>query len=187
MKKRRLPLIALDRDGTLIVEGGYMKHPRQVRLLPGVPDALRRLKEAGYNVVVLTNQSGVGRGLITQAQMRRVLDRFKSELERRGIRLDGYQWCVHHPDADCDCRKPKLGMLKKAAKKLGCSWRGAISVGDRPSDVQVGQNAGGRGILVLTGYGKRWAKRKDTAQPNHVAPNFSKAVDWILEKRKDNR
>jgi D-glycero-D-manno-heptose 1,7-bisphosphate phosphatase len=180
-----LPIIALDRDGTLIEEADYLTDPRDIRFLPGAIAGLKRLKKAGFQVVVLTNQSGLARGFITMDQLRRVNQRFTHLLKRNKVSLDGYYWCPHAPGDRCSCRKPKLGMLKQAAKHLKRSWHEAISVGDRPSDVGVGQRAGGSGILVLTGYGRRWAKAKESVKPDYIAPTFLKAVEWILKKRKD--
>ncbi|MFA5975868.1 MAG: HAD family hydrolase [Elusimicrobiota bacterium] len=179
-----LPLIALDRDGTLIREGDYLKDPKKVKLFSGVPESLRRLKQAGYKVVVLSNQSGVGRGIITLQEMRVVLRQFQKLLRRHGVTLDGYFQCIHHPRRRCACRKPGLKMLRQAARCLGVSWKGAISIGDRPSDVQVGQRAGGKGLLVLTGYGRRWIGRNRAFKPNHVSATFQNAVDWILKNER---
>lgn len=182
-KRSHLPLIAVDRDGTLIEEGEYLAQPRQVHLLPGAVVGLKRLQKAGYRVAVLSNQSGVGRGLITRAQAKRVAARFLSVVRRAGGVINSYQWCPHHPDAGCLCRKPGLGMLKRAARELRMSWKGAISVGDRPSDVQVGQRARGKGVLVLTGYGRQWQKDR-RCRANKVAKDFRSAVSWILKEAK---
>jgi len=176
---RNKPLILLDRDGTLIVERGYLSKPAGVKLLPGTISGLKKLKSAGFRVVVVSNQSGVGRGLITLRQIKDVSDRFLHLLQLKKIILDGVYWCPHRPEALCSCRKPKLGMVKRAAKKLRVSWKGSISVGDRPSDVQLGQKTGGRGVLVLTGYGKRWPK--NSFKVDYVAKDFLRAVDWILK------
>lgn len=182
------PIIALDRDGTLIEEGDYLTDPRRVKFLPGAIQGIKRLKKAGFPVVVISNQSGLARGFITPDQLKRVNQRFLSLLKRNKVSLDGYFWCPHAPGDRCSCRKPKLGMLKQAAHELKQSWRGAFSVGDRPSDVLIGQRAGGKGILVLTGYGRRWAKPPQPVKPDFTAPTFLKAVEWIMKKNgKDRR
>jgi histidinol-phosphate phosphatase family protein len=180
-KSRPLPVLFLDRDGTLIEEGEYMKHPRQVRVLPGVYRALRELKSKGFRIVVVSNQSGVGRGLITPRQMRSVHQKFESDLRRHKVVLDGFYFCPHHPGRGCGCRKPKPGMLKQAARELNLKWRSAISVGDRPSDVELGQRTGGLGILVKSGYGAAWARSKNKGRPDHVAKDFAAAARWILK------
>jgi histidinol-phosphate phosphatase family protein len=175
------PLILLDRDGTLIEEQGYLSDPSSVKLLPGAVSGLRRLKRAGLRVVVVSNQSGIGRGLVTVRQVKDVSGRFQQLLQMKKVILDGVYWCPHRPSVHCSCRKPKLGMVKLAAGKLKVSWKGSISVGDRPSDVQLGQNTGGKGILVLTGYGRQWARNWKGRRPDHMAKNFGEAAEWILK------
>ena len=175
------PLLLLDRDGTLIEERDYLSDPKQVRLLPGVAGGLKRLKRAGFRLVVVSNQSGVGRGLMTLRQVKSVNRRFLQILKARKASLDGVYWCPHRPSARCSCRKPKLGMAKRAARDLRISWKRCISVGDRPSDVQLGQRSGGRGILVLTGYGRGWAKKWKGRRADHIAKDFRQAADWILK------
>jgi histidinol-phosphate phosphatase family protein len=185
--RRKLPLILLDRDGTLIEEGDYLKDPEQVKLLPGVVTGLRRLKRAGYTLAVVTNQSGVGRGYITMAQMRRVNARFLALLQQHRAPVDALYWCPHAPEKRCACRKPKLGMVRRAARQLGVPWRGSFSVGDRLSDVLLGQRTGGHGVLVLTGYGAQWAERHDRARPDFKAADFAEAVQWILNSKGKER
>ncbi len=173
------PLLLLDRDGTLIEEKDYLFDPKQVKLLPGVTAALRRLKKAGFKLVVISNQSGVGRGFITLSQLRSVNRRFLALLRAHKASVDGLYWCPHAPTKNCACRKPKLGMVKRAAKDVNLSWKGSISVGDRPSDIQMGQRTGGQGILVLTGYGKKW---RQNSGADFVAKNFTEAAKFILTK-----
>ena len=177
--KRKKPLVLVDRDGTLIEEKEYLSDPRQVRLLPGAVQGLRRLKKGGFKVVVVSNQSGVGRGILTLAQARRVNQRFLQLLKQKKATVNGLYWCPHAPAERCPCRKPKLALVKEAAQALGRSWRGSISVGDKASDVWLGQRTGGLGILVRTGYGRRWEK---SAGADHVAKDFKAAVEWILKK-----
>jgi D-glycero-D-manno-heptose 1,7-bisphosphate phosphatase len=176
------PLILLDRDGTLIEERDYPSDPDGVKLLPGTVAGLRKLKQAGFRLVVVSNQSGIGRGILSVKQVKSVSQRFQHLLRLKKIVLDGVYWCPHSPTARCSCRKPKLGLVKRAAKKLRVSWKGSISVGDRLSDVQLGQNAAGQGVLVLTGYGRAWKKTATTRKPDHIARNFGQAADWILRK-----
>src|SRR5438132_13302808 len=168
---RNKPLLLLDRDGTLIKEEGYPTDPRRVRLYPGVPEALRKLKRAGFPLVVASNQSGVGRGLVTMDQLHRVNQRFLGLLKERKASIDGLYWCPHDPRKGCACRKPALGMARRAARDLHVSWKHSISVGDRPSDVEFGKRTGGIGVLVLTGYGRRYRKKANVS-PDHTAANF---------------
>lgn len=149
------PAVFLDRDGTLIEDPGYLGDPGGVVVIPGVPEALRRLRDAGYALVVVSNQAGVARGLLTEADVRAVNGRLQQILAREEASVDRWYWCPHHPDLSgpCACRKPGIELLERAARDLtldlGASWM----VGDHPSDVEAGIRAGGRGILVLTGHG----------------------------------
>jgi D-glycero-D-manno-heptose 1,7-bisphosphate phosphatase len=178
------PLVLLDRDGTLITEQDYLKDPRKVKLLPGALSALSRLSRAGFPLVLITNQSGVGRGLMTRQDVRRVHHRLESLLAKRGVHLDGIYWCPHAPNVRCACRKPKLKLVRQAAKDLKRSWRRSISVGDKWSDILLGQRSGGKGILVLTGYGKATRSSKGPhPKPDFVARGINDAVTWILKNK----
>ncbi len=181
------PLLLLDRDGTLIYEADYPADPKKVKLFPGVPQALRRLKKAGFRIAVVTNQSGVGRGLFTLQQMKRVNARLLALLKQQKSPIDGLYWCPHAPQKRCACRKPRLGMVRQASNALGVPWKNSISVGDRWSDVMLGQRTGGQGVLVLTGYGKFFLKDHQGVRPDHVAKTFAKAAAWILRQRKESK
>jgi len=147
--------VVLDRDGTIIEEREYLSEPEQVRLIPGVGAALRDLRQMGFGLVVITNQSGIGRGFFDQAQLERVHERFKQLLDREEVHLDGLYVCPHKPDDDCACRKPKLGLLQKAAADLGFNMANSIVIGDKASDIDMGRAAGALTFLVRTGYGAR--------------------------------
>ena len=180
------PAVILDRDGTLIVEREYLKDPKGVRLLPGAAAALRRLNKAGYPLVVITNQSGVGRGYISRSDVERVHQRLRNLLRKGGANLSAIRWCPHRPNQHCACRKPKLKLVRQAARTLGRPWKGSISVGDKWIDVQIGQRTGGRGVLVLTGYGRRMLKQKAHPKPDFVASNIKAAAQWIINSEKRN-
>lgn len=182
MAGRSKPAVFLDRDGTLIEELGFLHQPRRVRLLHGVVRGLKQLKKAGFSVVVISNQSGVGRGLLTMAQVRAVNKRVQKLLAQRGIPLEGVYVCPHHPQSGCACRKPKSGLVRRAARQLGLRLKGCYSLGDRASDVALAQQVGGKGILVLTGYGRRVRRRLQGVRPDAVAKNFQEAVRWILRQ-----
>lgn len=177
------PLVLLDRDGTLIAEKNYLHNPRQIVVLPGVINALKRLRQAGFPLVVVSNQSGLGRGLISRQAVERVNRRFVALLRSAGVRLNGLFWCPHGPGDGCRCRKPNIGLVQRAAQKLGVSWRGSISVGDKLSDVALGLRTGGRGILVLTGFGREAARQKGGVRPDYIAKDFRAAARWILTRR----
>jgi D-glycero-D-manno-heptose 1,7-bisphosphate phosphatase len=145
----------VDRDGTLIQERDYLADPDRVELVPGAADALRAFARAGYALVIVTNQSGIARGLYTEDQFRAVQQRVELELERAGVRIDAVFYCPHHPDftGPCSCRKPDVGMYRAAADELGVDLTASLYVGDRVKDVLPGLRLGGRACLVQTGYG----------------------------------
>jgi D-glycero-D-manno-heptose 1,7-bisphosphate phosphatase len=147
--------VFLDRDGTIIQERDYLADPEGVRLLRGVVEAIRALAEAGYALVVVTNQSGIARGLYSLDDYRAVAQRLDEELAARGVRVDSTHFCPHHPDftGPCQCRKPDTGMYLQAQEKLGLDLPGSYYVGDRAKDVLPAEELGGNGILVRTGYG----------------------------------
>jgi len=175
------PAVFLDRDGTLLREEGYLSDPDGVFLLPGVPRALNLLKDAGFALVVVTNQSGIARGLYSLEDYRSVAQRVEEVLAREGIRLDATHFCPHHPDATgpCDCRKPGTGMHRAAAQELNLDLGRSFFVGDRVRDVLPASELGGRGILVRTGYGTQ--EEAGIGQGVHVADDLFGAAEWVLD------
>ena len=165
--------VFLDRDGTLMEEVHYCSDPKDVRLLPGVYDALSRLKAAGYLLVVITNQSGIGRGYFTEEDYGRV----HAELLRQCDPIDAAYYCPSCPELEDPRRKPSPGMILEAAEELEISLRDSFMIGDKEIDVQAGRNAGVRTILVRTGYGANVA----ASEADFSAANMSSAADWILE------
>jgi D-glycero-D-manno-heptose 1,7-bisphosphate phosphatase len=183
----------IDRDGTLTEEVGYVNHPKRLRLLPRSAEAIRQLNAAGLAAVVTTNQTGVARGYFSEDVLNAVNDELVSQLKREGAHLDGIYVCPHHPTEGappfrvrCGCRKPRPGLLLRAASELGLDLAASTVVGDKPSDVLAARRAGARGVLVLTGYGLgEWEYRRDrfAAEPDHVAGDLLDAVEWILARR----
>ncbi len=174
------PAVFLDRDGTLNKEIGYLSKVEDLLLLPGVPEAIRALNEHALPAIVVTNQSGIGRGYYREADMQRVHGEIEARLAREGCHLDGFYHCPHHPDAGCDCRKPKPGMLIRAAHEHGLDLAASFVVGDKISDLQAGQRAGCRTVLVLTGYG---AEHSKTDFPfDFIAADLLQAVQWIVQQ-----
>lgn len=149
----------LDRDGTIIEERDYLRDPADVSLLPGAVPALHRLRDAGFVLVIVTNQSGIARGLLSEQDYRAVQARLTELLADGGIELDAVFHCPHHPDfsGPCECRKPGLGLYREAAGRFGLDLSASIYVGDRPGDVLPALATGGRGFLVRTGYGAAFA------------------------------
>lgn len=156
----RQAAIFLDRDGVIMEEGNYIATPQQVRLIPGAAEAIAQLNRAGWRVVVATNQSGIARGYFSAAAVERVHERLVQLLACSGARLDGIYVCPHHPEGgveayrrQCDCRKPRPGLLYQAAGELQLDLSRSWLVGDRLSDLEAGATAGCRTVLVRTGYG----------------------------------
>jgi D-glycero-D-manno-heptose 1,7-bisphosphate phosphatase len=188
------PAVFLDRDGTLTEEVGYVNHPRRLRLQPRSAEAVRRLNGAGIAVVIVTNQAGIARGYFSEEVLAAVHATLVSQLKDEGAYLDGIYACTHHPTAGeppyrmvCDCRKPRPGLLLRAAAELGLDLSRSTLVGDRASDLVAGRAAGTRSVLVLTGYGLgEWEYQRDSfpVQPDHVAEDLLDAVEWVLEGRR---
>lgn len=184
------PAVFLDRDGVLIVEADYLADAHQVELIPGAAAAVRRLNDAGFAVVVVTNQSGVARGYFPEAQVGIVHTHIADLLDAKAAaRIDHFDYSPFHPDAtldqyrqDSDCRKPKPGMLLRSAAKLGLDLTRSWLVGDRRTDLVAGAAAGCRTILVRTGYGAKCDVTAPDGPLNLVAvvPTVVEAVDYIL-------
>lgn len=168
--------VFLDRDGTVIHDLDYPRDPDQVRLVPGAAAALARLRDAGFALVLVSNQSGVGRGLITPREAELVHERVVALLAERDVRLDGAYYCPHAPDAGCGCRKPAPGMILEAAERLGIDVSGSYVVGDKPSDVRAGQRAGCRTVQLTA---DRQHEPCDPL-PNLVADSWDAALTYIL-------
>ncbi len=188
---RLLPAAFLDRDGTIIEDVGYLGDPEGIRFIPGALEALRALHGAGFAIVLVTNQAGVARGLISEEDVRRVNDRLTLLLAEAGVRLSGVYFCPHHPEVgppeyrrDCDCRKPKPGMIRQAVQELGLDPGRSVIMGDHVSDAALAQAFPGmRGIMVRTGHGgEQWEKIQTGAlpRPEHVAADLRQAVEWFL-------
>ncbi len=185
------PAVLLDRDGTINEQMGYVNHLSRFHLLPGAARAIRGLNEAGLAVVVVTNQSGLARGYFPESLLEAVHAEMYRLLAQEGARLDGLYVCPHHPEAkeerfrlDCDCRKPRTGLLERAAAELGLDLGRSYMVGDRWSDLRCGAAVGATTVLVLTGYGRGdalYVGPGQTVQPDHVAEDLERAAAWILD------
>ncbi len=177
------PAVFLDRDGTLIAEVGHPGDPDGVALLSGVPDSLRRLREAGLALVVASNQAGVARGYFTEEDVLAVNRRLADILADEGLELDGWYYCIHHPDfgGPCDCRKPAPGMLTRAARDLRLDLGRSWIVGDHPSDAEAGRRAGVRPIIVLSGHTHDHDDEHPEGVP--VVADLVAATDLIVEDR----
>jgi D-glycero-D-manno-heptose 1,7-bisphosphate phosphatase len=184
------PGVLVDRDGTLIEEVGYLNRVDRVVFFPWTIDAIRALNRAGLPIAVVSNQSGVARGMFDESTVNQVHARIGDLLAVGGARVDAYYYCPHHPDGSvegyaraCDCRKPRRGLVDRAARELGIDPSRSFVVGDRWIDVELARTVGARGVLVRTGYGSiEEARRPEDLVPDFVTDNFMSAVSWILAR-----
>ena len=182
------PAVFLDRDGTLSEERGYIDRLELIEIFPWTSDAIRLLNRAGFVVVVVTNQSAIGRGIIDLPFLQTVHDAFDRHLARSGARVDRYYYCPHHPDARlpeyrmvCRCRKPGPGMIEQATTDLGLDPSRSFMVGDRLIDVACGHAAGVRSLLVRSGHSAhRGEAPPGLSEPDAILNNLMEAVGWIL-------
>lgn len=177
--------VFLDRDGTILKLVPYLRDPRRARLHAGAARALARLRAAGALLIVVTNQAGLARGLMSRADVRRVNARLAQLLSRQGVRLDRIEVCGHHPDYSgaCACRKPAPGMLLAAARRLGVDLPASWMIGDSGSDLEAGRAAGTRVALVLTGYGRRTAGTPAGRAADVSGARLESVVSRILARR----
>jgi D-glycero-D-manno-heptose 1,7-bisphosphate phosphatase len=178
MKK---PAVFVDRDGTLIEEVNFLSRVEDLSVFPFTRPAIKRLKDNGFLVIVLTNQSGIARGKYSEADMHAIHQQI--QLEVGGV-IDAFYFCPHLPSAECHCRKPNLGMIESALSDfeidMGRSWM----IGDKNLDVEIAENAGIRSSLVLTGYGTKH-KSILRQEPDNIVGHFGEAVESILAVLKD--
>ena len=183
--------VFLDRDGVICREEGYISDPRRLQLLPGSGDAIRLFNRNALTAVVITNQSGVARGFFPEAAIVDMNRAMKELLEEYGACLDGIYYCPHHPTAGnsrytttCDCRKPGTGLIDRAARELDIDIKQSYVVGDKWSDIELGQRSGAHSILVRTGFAADDAgnaRPPHVKDPDFVAHTISEAADWIVE------
>ncbi len=209
---KRQTAVFLDRDGTINEEVGYLDRMEKLRLLPGAAEAIRLINESGMKAVVVTNQSGVARGIFDEAFVDEVHAHLREMLGEQGAFLDGVYFCPHHPTEgrgrylrSCDCRKPAPGLLLRAAQELSLDPERSTMIGDTLKDIETAARIGVRGLLVRTGYGAEAADALGFAagprpmrpgakeaprggdrviRPVHIAEDLLAAVRWLLKDRK---
>lgn len=180
-------LVLLDRDGTLIEDKDYLADPAGVVLLPGVVDGLRRLQAAGANLVVVSNQSGVGRGYFTARDVEAVHRRLAALLAEDGVMLEKFIFCPHTPDDHCRCRKPAAGMLEQAAAATGLPLADAIVVGDKASDIEAGKVAGCATVLLRTPTNTGRETPSPEVSADVVVSKMPEVAEWILARKAGGR
>jgi len=186
----------MDRDGTLIEEMTYLNHFDQVKIYPEALRAVSQINQSGSLAVVVTNQSAVARGLLSENDLEKIHYLINLEFQKYGAHIDAFYYCPHHPEAGngpytqiCDCRKPKPGMLLRAAHELDIKLKKSYMLGDKLDDVETGHRAGCQSILVKTGYGNKAESlyNKEASdplcQPSYIAENILEGVKCILEHR----
>ncbi|ADL11772.1 D-glycero-alpha-D-manno-heptose-1,7-bisphosphate 7-phosphatase [Acetohalobium arabaticum] len=185
--------VFMDRDGTVSKEIGYVNHGDRFELLPRTSAAVKLLNNVGIKAILATNQAGVARGYFPEERINEVHDKLKQLLAEDEAYLDAIYYCKHHPDVgegeynkDCNCRKPKPGMLKEAAKDFDLDLEESYMIGDKISDIEMAKRVGATGILVLTGYGQgvyEYEQQDWPVEPDYIADDLFDAVDWILKEQ----
>ena len=182
--------VFLDRDGTVSEEVGYLRAIDRFQIYSYSPLAIRTLNQAGLRTFLVTNQSGVARGLFSEDLIREIHTELENKLREEGAHLDAIYYCPHHPEGsvptyrlDCDCRKPKTGMIQRAARDFDLDLSSSFVVGDKYLDMELAFRAGARAILVLSGYGQdqyRVGRQTWPRQPDYIATNLLAAAEWIV-------
>lgn len=166
----------IDRDGTLIEEVNFLSSVEDLRVFPFTYEAVKSLKDAGFLVIVLTNQSGIGRGIYDQAAMHSIHVEMQSQLDNM---IDAFYFCPHLPCDGCSCRKPALGMIESAMKDFDIDLPNSWMIGDKKIDVETGKNAGTRSAMVLTGYGRSHSAQLES-KPDVLAEDLLDVVRAVL-------
>lgn len=188
--------VFLDRDGTIIEEVDYLRRVEEIMVYSFSGEALRQLRNRGFLLVVITNQSAIGRGWTSESELETIHEALNEILERENAGIDAYYYCPHHPEAildryrtSCECRKPKPGLLHRAAAELGIDLRRSYFIGDKITDIEAGQRAGCGTILVRTGYGAQQAQLLEAEigsdpcrRPDYIAYDLLDASCWIIRE-----
>jgi len=180
VSKRGERAVFLDRDGTIAKDVPYCSRVEDFDILDSVAQAIRLLNEQSFKVIVITNQSGIARGRFTQQTLALIHQRMQEELAEHGARVNGIFVCPHHPDEECECRKPKPALILQAAEEMGIELRLSYMVGDAPKDIEAGSSAGCKTVLVTTGPGQG-KMNGQTPPPDHVANSLYEAAAWIVK------
>ncbi len=174
--------VFIDRDGTIARDVPYCSDPKDLHLLPGAIEGIRRLNDDQRSVVIVTNQSGIARGYFSEETLARIHEKMLTELRKGGAKVDAIYFCPHHPDEGCPCRKPEPGLLLRAASDLGLDVGQSYVIGDRYMDVEMGRKAGCKASLLVWREEER--ERLHVNYEVRVFPTFLKAVHWLTEHEK---
>jgi D-glycero-D-manno-heptose 1,7-bisphosphate phosphatase len=177
-----MKLVILDRDGVINLDSdAYIKRPEEWKPIPGSLEAIARLTQAGYHVVVATNQSGVGRGLFEMSTLNAIHDKMHRAVSQAGGRIDAVFYCPHAQEANCDCRKPRTGLLEEIGRRFGTSLAGVPSIGDSLRDLQAAATAGALPVLVLTGKGAKTQRDGNLPAGTLVHADLAAAVKSLIK------
>lgn len=168
--------VFIDRDGVIVEDPGYVHKLEDFKLIPNAVEGLKLLKN--YKLFIITNQSGIGRGIYNVEDFLKFNNHLLNELKKHNIKIEKIYYCPHKPEDDCECRKPKIKFLKEAEKKFSIDLKKSFVIGDKKADIKMGKNAGCKTILVLTGNGM---KERDTSRPDYIAKDLIDASKWILK------
>ena len=185
MNDRKEKFIFIDRDGVINEDpiGDYVKKWEEFRFISGALEALKQLTRAGFEIIVVSNQAGVGDGVYPESALNEITTNMVNECKRHGIRISRVYYCLHGKTAGCDCRKPKTGLLKKASQDFSFDTRNTYFIGDKAADIQAGNTFGLRTIFVLTGHGKTDKTHlDDTRRPEQILPSIVEATHYVLRR-----
>jgi D-glycero-D-manno-heptose 1,7-bisphosphate phosphatase len=184
--------VFIDRDGTISEEVGYINHPSRFRVFPYSAAAIKLLNDNGWLAIVVTNQAGVARGYFAEDMIQTIHETLKQEMAATDARIDAIYYCAHHPSVgdppyrvDCDCRKPKPGLIRRAADEFDIDLAESWMVGDRYSDIELARNAGVNSAFVMSGYGRgEWEHQRQSwnHQPDLIANHLLEAVKRIIDE-----
>lgn len=184
MESSKKKVVFLDRDGTINEDVPYLADEKKFKFLPGVVKGLRILKDKGFLVFVISNQSGVGRGYIPLENLKKIHKTMEEEMKANDVTVDGVFYCPHLPEDKCDCRKPETKLFRRAIEGIDTDIKNSYVIGDKISDMEAGKSLGCKTILVLTGEGEDSRKKVEAGlvKLDLIADNFMEAVNWIVNK-----
>ena len=185
MEKKINKAVFIDRDGTIAKDVPYCSNPEHFELLPEVAEGIRRLNNHGFKVIVVTNQSGIARGYFNEDMLSRIHDKMHSELAKSDAHVDAIYYCPHHPDDNCECRKPKSKMLLQAASDLNINLEQSYVIGDNDMDIEMGKNVGCKTILIARKNKERESDK--VLCPDYVTSSVSTAAQWIIDSLSKHR
>ncbi len=175
--------VFIDRDGTINVDVHYLDDPNKFEMYPGVGEGVKKLKDSGFKIIVVTNQSGIARGYFTELQLPKIHEKMEKEFQRSNVILDGIYYCPHHPEDNCNCRKPNTGLFERVINEQDIDVKKSYMLGDKILDVGAGKNIGVRTVLIPEPHLREESLSKKNEweyHPDYIADNFTDAVEWIL-------